>query len=85
MYNTSDVININSICQPTPPPANICDHKVNMNRLLPLIRSKLGKHPTLTNCVYYGSLFCAAEVSQQVYIRKYLPKKQVSRCSLLKR
>eukprot|EP00091_Calanus_sinicus_P000535 TRINITY_DN10461_c0_g1_i1.p1 TRINITY_DN10461_c0_g1~~TRINITY_DN10461_c0_g1_i1.p1 ORF type:complete len:184 (+),score=39.21 TRINITY_DN10461_c0_g1_i1:87-638(+) len=47
-----------------------------MNRLLPLIRSKLGAHPTLTNCVYYGSLFCAAEVSQQVYIRKYLPKKQ---------
>ena len=54
------------------------DQKVNMNRLLPLIRSKLGAHPTLTNCVYYGSLFCAAEVCQQFYIRKYLPKKQVS-------
>ena len=52
-------------------------HSVNMNRLIHTVRSKLGQHPTLKNCVYYGSLFCGAEVSQQLYIRKYLPRKQV--------
>merc|ERR1711892_1480414 len=47
-----------------------------MNRLIYSIRSKFANNPTVTNCIYYGSLFCAAEVSQQLYIRKYSPTKE---------
>merc|ERR1719186_179838 len=47
-----------------------------MNHLIHTVRSKLANHPTISNCIYYGSLFCGAEVSQQLYIKKYLPKKQ---------
>ena len=39
--------------------------------------------PTLTNCLYYGTLFCGAELSQQLYLRKLLPWRQVSRWSSL--
>jgi len=47
-----------------------------MSRLVTLLRSKLAAHPNLANCAYYGTLFCAAEVSQQVYLRKILPWRQ---------
>ena len=33
--------------------------------------------PYLKNCVSYGALFCGAELSQQLYIRKYQPTSQV--------
>jgi len=48
-----------------------------MSRLLTFLRGKLAAHPNLANCGYYGTLFCAAEVSQQVYLRKIQPWRQV--------
>ena len=39
--------------------------------------------PTLTNCLYYGTLFCGAELSQQFYLRKLQPWRQVSLWSSL--
>ena len=33
--------------------------------------------PYLKNCFSYGALFCGAELSQQLYIRKYQPTSQV--------
>ena len=33
--------------------------------------------PYLKNCFSYGSLFCGAELAQQLYIRKYQPTSQV--------
>merc|ERR1712243_281255 len=47
-----------------------------MSRLLTFLRGKLAAHPNLANCGYYGTLFCAAEVSQQVYLRKIQPWRQ---------
>lgn len=33
--------------------------------------------PFLKNCFSYGTLFCGAELTQQLYIRKYHPTSQV--------
>ena len=48
-----------------------------MFRTIKAIKSKLSQSPYVSNCIYYGTLFCAAEVSQQVVIKKYLPWSQV--------
>jgi len=47
-----------------------------MFRTIKAIKSKLSQSPYVSNCIYYGTLFCAAEVSQQVVIKKYLPWSQ---------
>ena len=36
------------------------------------------RSPYVSNCLSYGSLFCGAEVAQQLVIRKYQPWSQVS-------
>ena len=36
--------------------------------------------PYLKNCFSYGTLFCGAELAQQLYIRKYQPTHQVQLC-----
>ena len=41
------------------------------------LRSGL-RSPYVTNCLTYGTLFCGAEMAQQVMLRKYGPWSQVS-------
>ena len=36
------------------------------------------RSPYVTNCLTYGTLFCGAEMAQQIMIRKYGPWSQVS-------
>ena len=52
---------------------NIEEDIIMMNTIKRLVRS-----PFVTNCLYYGTLFCGAELTQQLVIRKYQPWSQVS-------
>jgi len=40
------------------------------------IKVVLKKYPPITNCLTYGSLFCTAELTQQILLKKYYPSKQ---------
>jgi len=41
--------------------------------------------PVLINCARYGTLFCGAELTQQWYLRKYVPQQEGSRVQDLDR
>ncbi|XP_023326035.1 mpv17-like protein, partial [Eurytemora carolleeae] len=42
------------------------------------VRKVLGRYPPLTNCLTYGTLFCTAELTQQIILKKYMPSQQGS-------
>ena len=48
-----------------------------MFRFVQTMRAKLAKNPFVANCIYYGTLFCGAEVAQQIVLKKYQPWSQV--------
>ncbi len=41
------------------------------------VRRGLARWPAVTNALTYGTLFCTAELTQQLLIKKYLPYKEV--------
>ncbi len=41
------------------------------------VRRGLARWPVVTNALTYGTLFCTAELTQQLLIKKYLPYKEV--------
>ena len=47
-------------------------------RLIQSVRTRLRQSPYVSNCLYYGTLFCGAELAQQLVMRKYQPWSQVS-------
>jgi len=40
------------------------------------VRELLKRYPPVANCLTYGTLFCSAELSQQLILRKYTPASQ---------
>jgi len=40
------------------------------------VRGVFTKYPPLKNCLTYGTLFCSAELSQQIFIKIYTPSSQ---------
>ena len=41
------------------------------------VKVALKKYPPVTNCLTYGTLFCTAELTQQILLKKYQPSQQV--------
>jgi len=40
------------------------------------VRGVFTKYPPLKNCLTYGTLFCSAELSQQIFLKIYTPSSQ---------